>query len=273
MNFSKKFAQVRCFLVLLDVGWVFCVCLLAIAQQTSLQKHSMNSIVRANSCCSVGFFLLNEVRDGRQGWVFRRRLFHADCPLVLLLGFFRSCKISSIVPVSRHIKRTCKEVPETPNKIGKPLGLPSQIGAPDLGSVGSPRFVPMCSDFPVFFRFVPICAPCFREYPDLFRSVPIFSDFFRFVPICFQNKSEQIRETPFCRPLLQISDQNAGQRSLQIPGRPCHSKYDLPSMYSKRIVSGNRMCVLCTKETGGSFFTYSWSFFQLSFFAYSPLTC
>ena len=62
---------------------------------------------------------------------------------------------------------------------------------------------PICSDFPVFFRFVPICAPCFREYPDFFRFVPICSVFFRFVPICFQNKSEQIRKTPFCRPLLQ----------------------------------------------------------------------
>ena len=75
-----------------------------------------------------------------------------------------------------------------------------------VGRRGSPRFVPICSDFPVFFRFVPICAPCFRECPDLFRFVPICSVFFRFVPICFQNKSEQIRETPFCRPLLQIPD-------------------------------------------------------------------
>ena len=56
-----------------------------------------------------------------------------------------------------------------------------------------PRCVPICSDF---FRFLPICAPCFREYPDLFR----------FLPICFQNKSEQIRGTPLCRPLLQIPD-------------------------------------------------------------------
>ena len=52
---------------------------------------------------------------------------------------------------------------------------------------------PICSDFPVFFRFVPICVPCFLEYLD-------FSDLFRFP----QNKSEQIRETPhsadaFCR--------------------------------------------------------------------------
>ena len=55
---------------------------------------------------------------------------------------------------------------------------------------------PICSDFPVFFQFVPICAPCFREYPDLFWFVPICPVLFRFVPICFQNKSEQIRENP-----------------------------------------------------------------------------
>ena len=54
---------------------------------------------------------------------------------------------------------------------------------------------PICSDF---FRFLPICAPCFREIPDVFRFAPFSS----FVPICFQNKSEQIRETPFCRPLF-----------------------------------------------------------------------
>ena len=62
---------------------------------------------------------------------------------------------------------------------------------------------PICSDFPVFFRFVPICAPCFREYPDLFRFVPICSDFFRFVPICFQNKSGKPLSAD---PLLQVPD-------------------------------------------------------------------
>ena len=36
--------------------------------------------------------------------------------------------------------------------------------------------------------------------------VPICSVFFRFVPICLQSKSEQIRETPSCRPLLQIPE-------------------------------------------------------------------
>ena len=36
----------------------------------------------------------------------------------------------------------------------------------------------------------PVCSDC--------------SEFFRFVPICFQNKSEQIRETPFCWAFLQL---------------------------------------------------------------------
>ena len=38
------------------------------------------------------------------------------------------------------------------------------------------------------------------------RFAPVCSDLLRFLPICFQNKSEQIRETPFCRPLLQVPD-------------------------------------------------------------------
>ena len=59
---------------------------------------------------------------------------------------------------------------------------------------------PICSDFPVFFRFVPICAPCFREYLDLFRFVPICSDFFRFVFRTNQNKSgKPLSADPFCK--------------------------------------------------------------------------
>ena len=64
---------------------------------------------------------------------------------------------------------------------------------------------PICFDFPVFFRFVPISL-----FSGRLRFVPSCSDFFRFVPICFQNKSEQIRETPFCRPLLQVPDSSFG---------------------------------------------------------------
>ena len=71
--------------------------------------------------------------------------------------------------------------------------------APDLGSAEG--------DHPDLFRFVPI-SPFSSDLRSLFsgvpRFVPICSVFFRFVPLCFQNKSEQIRETPFCPPLLQI---------------------------------------------------------------------
>ena len=65
-----------------------------------------------------------------------------------------------------------------------------------VGRRGSPRFVlisPFSSDL---FRFALL----------VFGNTPICSDLFRFLPISFQNKSEQIRETPFCRPQLQIPD-------------------------------------------------------------------
>ena len=69
-----------------------------------------------------------------------------------------------------------------------------------------PRFVPIApfsSDLFRFPRFLPVCSPCFQEYPDLFRFVSICSVFFRFVLICFQNNPEQIREPlsadPFCK--------------------------------------------------------------------------
>ena len=88
---------------------------------------------------------------------------------------------------------------------------------------------PICSNCPVFFGFVPICVPCFLEYPDLFRFVPICSDFFRFVPICFQNKSEQIREIPFCRPLLQFPDSLTHHQDVTcyITGIPMTINYDI----------------------------------------------
>ena len=50
----------------------------------------------------------------------------------------------------------------------------------------------------------PICSDFLRFAPP--RFVPICSGVFQFVPIYFQNKSEQIRETPFCRPLLQVPE-------------------------------------------------------------------
>ena len=62
---------------------------------------------------------------------------------------------------------------------------------------GSPRFV-LISPFSSIFS---------SDLPSLFsgipRFVPVCSVFFRFVPICFQNKSEQIRDPlsadPFCK--------------------------------------------------------------------------
>ena len=63
------------------------------------------------------------------------------------------------------------------------------------------RFPPFSSDL---FQFA--FLNCLRVYPDLFRFVRSCSAFFRFVTICFQNKSEQVREIPFCRPLLQVPE-------------------------------------------------------------------
>ena len=63
---------------------------------------------------------------------------------------------------------------------------------------GIPRFAlisPCSSDF------VPIYVSCFREK---LRFLPIW---LRFLPICsdlLQSKSEKIRETPLCRPFLQV---------------------------------------------------------------------
>ena len=65
-----------------------------------------------------------------------------------------------------------------------------------VGTSRSPRSVPICSQW--LPRFLPICAPCFQEYPDAFRFAPFCSDLF----------SEQIRTiqgnpflpTPFAHP-------------------------------------------------------------------------
>ena len=65
---------------------------------------------------------------------------------------------------------------------------------------------PNCSDFPLFFRFVPICVPCFREYADLFRFAPFSSDLFRFVFRTNQNKSEKpLSVDPFCESRICVS--------------------------------------------------------------------
>ena len=72
--------------------------------------------------------------------------------------------------------------------MGSPEG-----GHPDLFRF--PRFLLICS---VFFRFVPICVACFREYPDLFRFAPISSDLFRFV---FRtNQGNPFLPTPIATP-------------------------------------------------------------------------
>ena len=52
-----------------------------------------------------------------------------------------------------------------------------------VGRKGSPRFLPICSDFPVFFRFA----------LPVFGNAPICSDLFRFLPICSDLFSKQIR--------------------------------------------------------------------------------
>ena len=71
------------------------------------------------------------------------------------------------------------------------------IGAPLwVGRRGLPRFVPIS----------PFSSDLFRFAHFVCRNAPICSNFLRFLPICFQNKSEQIRETRFCRPLLQVID-------------------------------------------------------------------
>ena len=71
-----------------------------------------------------------------------------------------------------------------------------------VGRRGSPRFVLICS---VFFRFVPICAPSLREYPDLFRFVPFSSDLFRFVFRTYQNKSgKPLSADPFCKSPIRV---------------------------------------------------------------------
>ena len=40
----------------------------------------------------------------------------------------------------------------------------------------------------------------------VFAGTQICSDLFRIRPICSDNQSEQIRVTPFCRPLLQVPE-------------------------------------------------------------------
>ena len=70
---------------------------------------------------------------------------------------------------------------QAPSKCSVPLFLRSpQFG---VTSMGSPRFVPICSDFSafsVFFCFLPISICAFL----LFWNTPICSDLLRFLPTC-----------------------------------------------------------------------------------------
>ena len=86
---------------------------------------------------------------------------------------------------------------------GSRVVVVANIGAPSLGSAEG-GFVPS-SDFPCFLPISLFSSDLFR-FAFLFRNTPICSDLLRFLPICFQNKPEQIRETPFCRPLLQVPE-------------------------------------------------------------------
>ena len=73
------------------------------------------------------------------------------------------------------------------------------FGAPQFGVSrrGSPGFVPICSDFPVLFRFVPNLRSLCLGMP---RFVPICSVFFRFVFRTHQNKSRKpLSADPFAK--------------------------------------------------------------------------
>ena len=87
----------------------------------------------------------------------------------------------------------------------KEIPSPEEIENFETPTCGRQKGInPICSDFRVFFRFIPICAPCFREF------VPICSNLLRFLPIFSekfwtnQNKSRKL--TPFWRPLLQVPE-------------------------------------------------------------------
>ena len=75
------------------------------------------------------------------------------------------------------------------------------FGAPNLGSAEGGH--------PDLFRFVsisPFSSDLFRFALHVFGNTPICSDLFRFAPFYSDLFSEQIRQTPFCRPLLQIPE-------------------------------------------------------------------
>ena len=77
-----------------------------------------------------------------------------------------------------------------------------------------------------FPRFIPICAPCFWEYTDLLR----------FLPICFQNTSEQIGPTPFLQPslrtlgTLKVTTLRRSARSGENRRRDCRESRDFAAL-------------------------------------------
>ena len=79
---------------------------------------------------------------------------------------------------------------------------------------------PICSDLFRFARFLPICSDLRSLFSGMPRFLPICSDLLRFLPICSDLFSEQIRETPFCRPLLQIPRQNLFKTSASQDSQP-----------------------------------------------------
>ena len=99
-----------------------------------------------------------------------------------------SPELRRLTPKPRHVSIFGSEPP-----IGG-----RQKGHPDLFRF--PRFLPICSVLRSWFLGIP-------------RFLLICSDFFRCLLIRFQNKSENIKEIPFCRPLLQVPDQSALQHA------------------------------------------------------------
>ena len=100
------------------------------------------------------------------------------------------------------------------------LGVLNQRKAPTLGSAER-----LHADLFRFPRFLPICSDLRSIL--VFGNTPICSDLFRFAPIASDLFSEQIRETPFCQPLLQVSDQRKAELQRQV---------DLQGAFAKLVI-------------------------------------
>ena len=104
------------------------------------------------------------------------------------------CDLEHLVSLPRpvcspHLGYKCRHFPSFTFKTAQNIRS-SQVG------VGRRGFIPICSDFPIF-RSVPICAPCFREYPPICFDLLRFY-FFRFV---FRtNQANPFLLTPFANP-------------------------------------------------------------------------